>query len=359
MNSIPTFPPRPRGSTLPAWAVVLLSIVAGFGGALLSLWLFPQFRLAEIPPGTEHVIVQQPGQVIVQDDTNLRQTRDQISSQVVGIYRLAAVTGEERLAASGVMLSADGWFVSTSDAHIAATDTVRVGGGTYKISSLLNDASTSLVFGKITSTNNQRFAVAAPQSIGNRFPGISAFFLAGDGLTAQTTVITAAFPFPVGRADASTDRLSYALGVGPAVDAPLAIFPGTPLFDSAGALVGIASANSVVVLPAEIMSTALSRSLSKAAPLSADLKFNYSYQMGDGTPDSAGAVLTGTLPKALIMAGLKAGDKIIGIGGTNMDQPNSLFLALQSVTATTLQVKYRRGEKTDHTTINLSSAPKK
>lgn len=358
-TSIPTFPPRPRGATIPVWAVVVISAVAGFGGALLSFWLFPQFRQAQIPPGTEYVVVQQPGQVIVKDDTDLRQIRTQISPQIVGFYRGGDV-GTGRLVAAGVMLTSDGWFVSTVDAKLLTTDLARVGHKTYSIKQITTDQPTMLTFGKLAADSGQRFALAQPAGIAGRFPGLSAFYFGPDGLTVRTSLITDAFFYPVGRENAVSDRLSYALATTTPFAAPITTLPGTPIFDLSGAVVGLATSAPTVLLPSDVMSDSLTRILGKTITTVTDLKFNYEYTIGDGTPNTSGAVLTGVLPKNMTSSGLKSGDIIVAVNDTVIDSPNRLFLLFRAAAGKDITVKYRRADQPiQTTTIIVNQTPSK
>src|SRR3989338_8355578 len=91
MADIPTFtsptPRRPLSTVL----LVVISLVAGMLGAVLLLWFVPAIRTTRIPPGTQSVIVEQPGQVVVEESARIRDLRDQ-NLRLVGSIAKASGT---------------------------------------------------------------------------------------------------------------------------------------------------------------------------------------------------------------------------------------------------------------------------
>ena len=155
MSDIPTFPPR-TSRTASVLGVILLSMVSGAVGTLLLFWLYPQIRQAQIPPGSSAVIIQQPGQVVVEEGTQTVDIRDRVRPLIAEAYHPAqgitigtsALYPSNRRLGYAVILTRDGWFGSVAVLKLAPKDVLVFSGQPYEIQQIVSDPASQFVVGK-------------------------------------------------------------------------------------------------------------------------------------------------------------------------------------------------------------------
>lgn len=111
-----------------------------------------------------NIVIQQPRSVVLEQDTQIKQIENDLLPTVLNIYRpkkstdpLAAAYSASELLGRGVVLTADGWMISTLKTIGASAKTqytvVGYQNKKYAINNVLVDSATGIVFGKMTASN--------------------------------------------------------------------------------------------------------------------------------------------------------------------------------------------------------------
>src|SRR3989344_4963534 len=133
MGEIPTFPLRP--SRLPKVLLFgFIGVLSGALGTFIVYWFFPQLRQAVIPPGSQSIIIQEPGKIIVEESSKLGDIAVRTIASIVNIYPANSAIkvggrqyfSEKKLAGSGVIVTNNGWLVTAKGVHLAKKDFVIV-----------------------------------------------------------------------------------------------------------------------------------------------------------------------------------------------------------------------------------------
>jgi hypothetical protein len=366
LPEIPTFTPSTRHST-PLAVVVAVSLVSGFAGAFLLFWFFPGFRQARIPPGTQSVIVEGPGQVIVEESTRLRELREQNRPLVAALYRPGGgltfgdttIYSDDQLLGLAVILTADGWFATTADGHIKVGDVLLVRGQPYAIERLYADTASSFMMGKVA---GERFTAVVFADEAARYTGMTLWTLG-----ANNEVVKSVLRYDRLRLGApergpiiSSDKLSLAL----ALSAERGFTSGTPVFDLSGQLVGLTTSladETSAVLPAEVLQSFMINVLKYGKPQRPFLGVEYVFDEAEAQDKSAGAIIYGGKSKSGIAAkspaaksGFRAGHLLVSIIGEMLKNDSSLFILLQQYSpGSRLIVAYERNGKKQETEVTL------
>lgn len=256
MTEIPTFPPA-RKTPPPLVIVFFISVVGGVVGTLLLFTLFPEYRLAEIPPGIDSVVVDRPGKVVIEEETRIDDLRTQLSSQVGEVFSARSV-GEEPdnslwlqsdVKAYATILTSDGYFVSTEGA-VAKGDYIRVRNRYFVVTDVASDPASSLVIGKGDITGLPSPALASHKTLKL---GMTALGVLADRSLIKTSISDLDAALEPANHYYSSDTLSLGYKV-----ANLSDLPGLPYFDISGNLIGVhGSTKEIALIPAYIIQTGL------------------------------------------------------------------------------------------------------
>ncbi|KKU48969.1 hypothetical protein A3H10_03855 [Candidatus Uhrbacteria bacterium RIFCSPLOWO2_12_FULL_46_10] len=341
---IPTFPSTPRRSA-PLLIVMAMSLVAGSAGAFLLFWLFPEFRQANIPPGTQSVIIERPGRVVIEESTRLRELGGQNKRLVAGLYRpdaglkIGATTifPNKNLIGVAVLLTADGWFATVSSADVRLGDILLVEGRPYAIERIVADTVSPFIMGKVV---GDRFTPVIFADTENRYSGMTLWTLSPDEEIAKTTLHSDQLDF--GASDhgpakiISSDKLNLALSI----ESARQFLSGTPVFDLSGQLVGFSvptSDKAQAVLPSDILQSLMLNVLKDGKPRRPFLGLTYVFDFYlTEQNNQTGAIIYGEKPNNGIVpkspaarAGLKLGDRLLSVNGTPISSSGSLFSLVQ------------------------------
>lgn len=153
------------------WSVIL-AIVFGFIAGILGLLIFGfgDFNLPIL--GTinyadnnldNSIVIQQPRTVVVEQDTQVKTIEANFLPAVISLYRLKKSTDPLALAYNdsevlghGLVLTADGWIISTAGVLASSKNAYTAIGyqnKKYQVSNLITDASTGIVFAKMPGNN--------------------------------------------------------------------------------------------------------------------------------------------------------------------------------------------------------------
>ncbi len=323
---IPTFPPKSR--TIPPLAVlILLSVAAGLIGALLGFWLFPGFRETIIPPGTQTVVVQQPGKVVVEEGARIGELRAAAQPTVVGVYRAGSltvtdgvVTQQAQPHGEAVLLTADGWFGTTKSAGIKVGDLLLMNAAVYPITTVLADPATPFVLGKVAA---ERLPVVRFSDASTREAGMTVWTLMSRGETTKTSLQNLSTPLVADATPMTADRLNLVLSM--TSTAGTNYHSGSAVFDLSGALVGLTETTKqgMVVVGSESLNSLLVNVLEKQSPARA--RFGFSYSVGIRSSGSVAVVAAATAKSPAAFAGLKPGDQILKVDGQVVLAKQDLF----------------------------------
>lgn len=377
MPEIPTFPPSPRRSTSFV-VVVFIGVASGFGGAFLLLWFFPEVRQTRIPPGTQSVIVQGSGKVVIEESTRLRELREQNKRVVAGIYRSdaglkigeATIYPESRLLGAAVLLTADGWFATTTAVPVKVGDILLSEGHPYRIEKFMTDTASPFVIGKIT--GGERLTPLTFSNTEDIYAGMTLWTLGVNGEIAKTVLLSDKVQLNPNIDDnspliISSDKLSLAL----ALETNQKFSAATPVFDLGGQLTGlffISSDGRAVVLPSEVLSSfminVLKFGISRRPFLGVSYIFN-AYGVGDNNEPEA-IIYNNQADKGVVakspaaVAGLKPGDQLVSINGAPFDTISSLFtLVQQHNPGDSISIEYKRQFEQREAIVTLGVSPNK
>lgn len=342
MTEIPTFPPT-RKAPPPLVVVVFASVLGGMAGTLLLFGLFPEFRLAQIPPGIDSVVVDRPGKVVIEEEARLDDLRNQASSYVGEVFTARSVGDDVNSAlwlvsdikAYATMLTSDGYFV-TANQGVAVGDYIRVRDRSQVVTAITTDPASGLIFGKADASGLSSPRLALHKGLK---PGtLAVAVLADRGLKKTTISSLAATLNPEQGNYLSSDTAT--LGYSVTDNAQLL---GVPYFDISGNLIGIqADPTSTAIIPAYVVQTALDKYLQAGKIERAKVGIQYV-----SVPNKEGVVVFRRLGEGTATT-LALNDIITAINDQAVtNDPHSfsqIFLTL-SPTAE-LQLTVKRGEET-------------
>lgn len=370
MPEIPTFPPQPRRS-LPVIVIVAIGIVSGAAGALLLFWIFPELRQANIPPGTQSVIVQGPGKVVIEESTRLNELRLENKRLVAGIYRSSAglkIGGETiyptgQLLGTAVLLTADGWFATTTAVLAKTGDILLIEGRPYRIEKLITDTASPFVMGRIAGA--ERLTSLTFSNPEDRYVGMTLWTLSANDEITKTALLSDKTLLVPARSDeapaiVSSDKLTLALSLVANQNLPAAV----PVFDLGGRLIGLTfsfSDGREIVLPSEALNGFMINILKFGTPRRPFLGVSYIFNEYSLAENNEPAVIIygsdankGVAPKSpAAKAGLKIGDRLLSVNGQLLNAASSLFDLIQqynSGDAVTLEYR-RQSEKREATVV--------
>lgn len=375
LPEIPTLASPPRRS-MPLIVVAAVSLAAGLAGAFLLFWLFPEFRQASIPPGTQSVVIERPGKVVIEESTRLRELGNQNKRLVAGLYRpdaglkIGATTifPNKNLIGAAVLLTADGWFAAVSSADIRLGDILLVEGRPYAIERIVTDTVSPFIMGKVV---GDRFTPVIFADTENRYAGMTLWTLSPDEEIAKTTLHSVELDFGAsGRGAAkiiSSDKLILALSI----ESKREFLPGTPVFDLAGQLIGLSvpsSDKAQAILPSDILQSLMLNVLKDGKPQRPFLGLTYifdSYLTEQN--NQTGAIIYGEKPNNGIVpkspaarAGLKFGDRLLSVNGVPFESAASLFTIIQEHNpGDAVIIEYERQGKKIEISIILGELPTK
>lgn len=357
MPEIPTFPPKP--SRLPIiLGIIFLGVLSGAAGTLLLFWLYPALRQAQIPPGSQAVIIQQPGQVVVEEGSHLSDVRGRVEPLVAQVFHAAdALTvgttplypTTKRLGYA-VILTSDGWFGTVASLGVKPKDVLVLSGKPYTVSQVIADPASPYVIGKLTAGS---FSVTSFLKDQNFDPGMTILAITSDSRASRLSLWSKPEPVDQKTNTRSSDVMAEGVHL-----VESTVFPvGTPFFDLRGALVGLATTSRGVssIIPSSALETLLNHVLASRTPERPTLGVRYALLLNpNGRGESNAVIYSDNAQLALDPKGpaakvkLKIGDKILSIGGVAINQDSaSVFTILQQFKpGQTVMVEYEReGQK--------------
>lgn len=150
---------------------ILGYIVVGSGGGLP---LLGQVDFGHIN-WDKQIIIEQPRSVVVEQDFQLKQVENDLLPMLTDIYfwkktanNLNQVYLSSEVLGGGIMLTSDGWMLTTDQALTLDPDKYRAFGYQYKefeVEKFVTDPQTGIVFAKVTANNSPVMRIGDPNSI--------------------------------------------------------------------------------------------------------------------------------------------------------------------------------------------------
>ncbi len=259
-------------------------------------------------------------------------------SVLPGVAQIYAAGSFAKPIASGAVLTSDGWMVTRFENPPAAAGmSVIVGGRAHSVLRKTTDPSTGATFLKLDASNLSVFAFGGGFDLR---PGDQLFAAPSPtALFSESLVESRLSSGPI-----SSDALNRRLAV---ADGLLGAFPGSPVVNARGELVGLVESGSMgftTILPTDGLLVAfngLLRSGTVANPSLGVMSTDLSHTLGLGETEtrglSQGALLVGaaSIKKggAAAAAGLVPGDAILSADGIAIDAHRSLdeIIAVRAV----------------------------
>ncbi|MFA5954737.1 MAG: S1C family serine protease [Patescibacteria group bacterium] len=364
LTEIPTFPPEARRG-LPLAIFIALGVISGAIGAGLLLSFVPSLRRAEIPLGTQSVIVSSPGTVVVEEGTRISDIIKQGKAITAAVYNPKSVIhiGDKIFypptAAKGgaISLTGDGWFATVSDVPLSVGDIIYIQSEAHGIVKIVKDPATPFVLLKVGEGNfsSARFTSANDYKTGMT---VIASTPAAEAVRMNVTNIDLR-PDTKDGATRSSDTLSSIIGVTQTAQ----VMSGSPVFTLNGDVAGLTQLNgsSVVVLPGEVLRELFDRVLRYGQPNRAFLGMRYAVLVSDDEQTSQAVIYSSSgspvvLGSPAAKAGFKSGDVIVSIDGKNASESSDIFgIVSAHVPGDEISVKYSRGSQTFTKTVKLTS----
>jgi|GEM_PF-1376495 len=333
MSEIPTFPPKLRQS-IPFIVLIVVGAFSGIVGTLTLFWAFPEFRKAQIPPGTQSVIVESPGTVIVEEGTKVNDVALRANSIVGQIYKATSIikVGNDVIyqqpIGNGVLVTDDGWFATTSDANLVVGDIFVVQDKSYKVSQVVVDNVSKYVLGKVT---NGRFSSVRFSDDKESYIGATVVALTASGDIVKTMLSSTSQPSIKDVLTFSSDKVSSQIRLS---DSGRTV-SGAPVFSLGGSLIGLAVVDNTgsSVLPSSALSFFLEDVLRFGKARHPYLGVNYVSLVRE-TNDTVFLIYGGN-KKAIIAGspaakgGLLANDVIVAINSQKISAGSTLFDLIQ------------------------------
>jgi serine protease Do len=150
--------------------VVVLGFLAGITGEfftkyyLSNLAFFRDLYFTEQTDlGQKEIIIREPKKVVVEQDLRIKQLKDEIQPSIVGVYQKKKSTEQlldklflpEDYQGQAVVLTSDGWLISTADVVSDIKDNLIISYNKqiYEIDKIVKDELSQIVFIKITAQN--------------------------------------------------------------------------------------------------------------------------------------------------------------------------------------------------------------
>lgn len=257
MTEIPTFPPVKK-SPPPLIIVVVASVIGGMFGTLALFSLFPEYRLAEIPPGVNSVVLERPGKVVVEEEARINDLYTQaavhvgeiFSAKSIGQNPQEATWFEGQIQGYATILTSDGYFVSV-DGVVEEGDYIRVKDNFFEIIEVVSDPSSDLVFGRGEVSGLSTPTLAAHKELR---PGMSAIGVLSDRGVLRTTISNLAHNSTTSRShylNSDYVELHYLISNESGLS-------GLPYFDMSGSLIGVKSNNTnATLIPSYVVESGL------------------------------------------------------------------------------------------------------
>lgn len=364
MPEIPTFPPRP--SRLPLFlGIILLGAVSGVVGTLLLFWLYPELRQAQIPPGSQAVIIQQPGKVVVEEGTHLSDVRARVQPLVAEVFHSTdavtvggtAVYPASKRLGYAVILTSDGWFGTVASLGVKPKDILVLSGKAYTVSQVTPDPASSYVIGKLTEGS---FSVTSFLRDQHFDPGMTVFAITAGGRANRFSLWSKPEPLDTKTITRSSDILAEGVRLVENVAFPA----GTPIFDLGGSLMGLidTSRGTPAILPSSTLESLLNHVLATKTTGRPALGLRYAMVVNPNGRGELNAIIYAENPASAVdpkgaaaKAKLKLGDKIISINGTTVNQESaSVFSILQDAKpGQNIKIDYEREGQRSTASVDL------
>jgi S1-C subfamily serine protease len=362
--------------------VIVIAIIFGLIAGILGEIIFRAFLIDlpffsslnysnQISPGQE-IIIKEPKNVVVEQDTRTGQVVENLQPSIVDIYIkktdgkaiLDKIYLPADLAGQGLVITSDGWVMTTRD---VIKDSKKIysarlaSGKDFDVSEFIADPITNLIFFKIKTDN-----LSSAKFAGDNSPTSGQIVLALNSLKTKLFAVESPNYQRIassGDALLSSEKFSKYILINNAVDQD---YMGAPLLNMAGEVVGIMTKNDAVgmriALPSNYAESAIASILKNKKVSRAYLGVHYldlSQTVGlDSSLSNGlakGALLAGNDTVASVEANspakkssLKAGDIILKVEDEEINSNNDL---------TELVQKYKTGDIID-LTISRDKAEK-
>ncbi|HLB51100.1 MAG TPA: trypsin-like peptidase domain-containing protein [Patescibacteria group bacterium] len=346
---------------LAVW-IMLIFVIGGIGAVVTERYLFPHLLTSDffsrykfLRRAAENVtIVNRTEQVIVQEDTSINKIASQAATTVVHIISIPQKTVGDRVAAThpsvsgtGALVTSDGMIVTYRTALVETNARYRVllfNGQEYDAALLYSDAFTNLAFLRINTSNLPVIAFANSDdarpgkkliAIGNAAAEYQNRYAAGL-LSAVNKTFNIA-----GGSVLSSEKLE---GIFEIDFTDLAEYRGGPVIDFNGEMIGIVGdvqldgKTKYFLVPANDVREAMDRTIRGALDTRPMLGVSYisitkAYATAQSLSRDRGALIyspSGRTNLAVITnspaekAGLRVGDIIMSVDGTEIDLDHAL-----------------------------------
>ena len=256
----------------------------------------------------------------------LSQVTDSVLPGVARVYRAGSYATP---LASGAVLTSDGWIATTLEYRTAVeSDVVVVGGKGYVVTRVALEPGTNLQFLKVDASNLPVFAFGSGFDVR---PGDQLFAVPSPTAVFSETAVESLWPAGAISSDVPSRRISVE-------DPLLGNYPGAPVVNVRGELIGFVEGSAMgftSVLPVDgvlppfnaLLRTGMVARASLGVS-STDLTRTLGLPETETSGRAQGALLRGTSSvkkgSAGAVAGLLAGDVILSVNGTPIDETRAL-----------------------------------
>lgn len=292
-----------------------------------------------------NIVIQQPRSVVIEQDTQTQQIENNVLPAVVNIYHsrkstdpLVAAYNSRDVLGRGLVLTADGWIISTSKTIENLKTSYAVIGyqnKKYNLASTFNDPATGLVFGRIDSSNLPVMKLGRSNDL---HLGQTVVAIGSRNELLLSSIVKIGYEFNQNKdlvlnSDIFDKRIYLADSLG-------SEFEGGALVNFKGEVIGVITAGSVI--PVDYFSGIINTVLEKQKVVRASLEVNYlDLAVVDGLIDwsDKGAYVVYEPLKGTAAYGLvKKGDIIKKINDTELNAFTGLAEAVNN---------YKMGDKVE------------
>lgn len=338
-----------------------LSGVLGFlilGVNILNLPFLSQYNLGSTSNVNRQIVIDQPRNVVVQQDLQLVQLQNNLLPALVNIY--PAIKSDEAYLSSqilgqGFVLTADGWIVTTADVIKDLKIKYKVvgyQGKEYDLSNFVQDKATGLIFGKINASNLTVAAIGSSKDV--KF-GQTVVVISQRGKISLAHISKIGYEF---KTEASLRQSSESLDKNIFLDIPIdSSFNGSVVSDLKGHIVGVIGEDRIIMT--DCFSNIINQVLSGSKISRAELGVEYidlAQVEGMSSTGDKGALITVDPGKYSAVNGkIQKGDIIKKVNDIELNAYVGLSEAINMYrTGDKIELQFLRGGKAQSINVVLN-----
>jgi len=303
--------------------IIIIPIALGFlsgimgwlllGVNILNLPFLAQYDLGNANNTNRQIVIDQPRNVVVQQDLQLLQLQNTVLPALVNIYPFAKTDEAylpSQILGQGFVLTADGWVVTTGDSIKDLKGKYKIvgyQGKEYDFGSFIQDEATGLVFGKISASNLTVAGIGASKDLQL---GQTVVLVSQRNKMFVSNISKIGYDFSGAK---KLSQSSEALNKKIFLNTPLDVsFNGAVVVNLKGQVVGVVSGNGIIMTDyfSNIINQVLSSSKISRAKLGVDY-IDLAQVEGMNYAGDKGALISADLGKTSVANGkIKKGDII-------------------------------------------------